>query len=206
MLCHHWYEKQQKKNLLVEFYSYFLGIPIFLLCVANISGVLGEMFRFLYAKVLCRPCYIIKRRRAIARKAKLEEESGISSNRVNTNGWTIDDNINENSIKKTGNTFMNDSNRDDDEHQRNQRITVPLTITMLIIVAYIFIGAAIFHKFEGWTMIQAGYFCFITLGRGKLINEKKKKTIFFLFCFLATIGFGDFVSNIKYSCSCSLLR
>jgi hypothetical protein len=176
--------------------------------VANISGVLGEMFRFLYAKVLCRPCYIIKRRRAIARKAKLEEESGIDSNRVNASGWTLDDNINENSTKKTGNTFVNDPNRDDDDQQRNQRVTVPLTITMLIIAAYIFIGSAIFHKFEGWTMIQAGYFCFITLGKRKFDPLNKSKYCFFVFpFFLATIGFGDFVSNIKYSCSpYSLLR
>ena len=145
--------------------------------MANISGVLGEMFRFLYSKVLCRPCYIIKRRRAIARKAKLEEESGIDSNRVNSSGWTIDDNVHENSNKKTGNTFVNDPNRDDDE-QRNQRVTVPLTITMLIIVAYIFIGAAIFHKFEGWSMVQAGYFCFITLGKSKIHRSKKRKLFF----------------------------
>jgi hypothetical protein len=151
--------------------------------VANISGVLGEMFRFLYAKVLCKPCYMIKRRRALARKAKLEEESGMNGNRVNTSGWTIDDNTNENSTNKTGNTFIKDPNGNDDDQQRNQRITVPLTITMLIISAYIFIGSAIFHKFEGWSMIQAGYFCFITLGiETKFINGKKNR-VFFLFAF-----------------------
>ncbi|CAF4608184.1 unnamed protein product, partial [Rotaria magnacalcarata] len=32
-------------------------------------------------------------------------------------------------------------------------------------------GSGLFHAFEGWTMMQSGYFCFITL---------------------STIGFGDF--------------
>ena len=84
------------------------------------------MFRFLYAKVLCRPCHIIKRRRALARKAKLEEESGMHTNRVNTSGWTIDDNNNDNSMKKTGNTIMNDPNGNVDEQLQNQRVTVPI--------------------------------------------------------------------------------
>ena len=164
---------EEEKHLSIEFSSYSLGIPIFLLCVANISGVLGEMFRFLYAKVLCRPCHSIKRRRALARRAKLEEESGIDSHRRRQNGWTIDDNnTHGNSNKKVGNTFRKDSTRDEDDHHgRNQRITVPLTITMLIIVAYIFIGSAIFHKFEDWTMIQSGYFCFITLGKRNFIDK-----------------------------------
>jgi hypothetical protein len=43
------------------------------------------------------------------------------------------------------------------------KVTVPLTITMLIITAYIVGGAFIFHKFEGWNLIASGYFCFITL-------------------------------------------
>jgi hypothetical protein len=133
------------------------------LCVANISGVLGEMFRFLYGKVICKPCNMIKKRRAMQRKAKLEEESGMDSNRVNTGGWAIDDNNNDNSSKKPPNAFSNDSNLDDDEQRQNQRVTVPLTITMLIIAAYIWAGSMIFHSFEGWTMTQAGYFCFITL-------------------------------------------
>jgi hypothetical protein len=193
MLCNNWY----KKIFVLELYYFLLiGIPIFLLCVANISGVLGEMFRFLYGKVLCKPCHMIQKRRALARKARLEEESGMNITRVNTSAWSIDDNSNDNSIKKTGNTIMNESDGDI-EQQGNQRITVPLTITMLIIAAYIWAGSMIFNKFESWTMTQAGYFCFITLGNEDLICKNIGK--FLCFFYLATIGFGDFVSNIKFS-------
>ncbi len=110
----------------------------------------------------------------MARKAKLEEESGMNINQVNNGGWTIDDNNNDNnSTKKQQNTFMNNTEVGDEEHQGNQRITVPLTITMLIIAAYIWAGSMIFNAFEQWTMTQAGYFCFITLGK-KTFKRKKK--------------------------------
>jgi hypothetical protein len=64
------------------------------------GGVLGEMFRFLYAKILCRPRFAIKRRREMERRIKLEEESGINIHCSNTNGWSIGDNNNTNSTKK----------------------------------------------------------------------------------------------------------
>ncbi len=123
------------------------------------------MFRFLYAKVFCRPYTIIKKHRARTRLAKLEEESGMNVTRVNASGWTIDDNNNDNSNKKpTTNTLINAHVDDEDEQRRNKRVTVPLTITMLIIALYIWAGALLFHRFEDWSMTEAGYFCFITLG------------------------------------------
>ncbi|CAF1147059.1 unnamed protein product [Didymodactylos carnosus] len=144
-----------------------IGIPIFLLCVANISGVLGEMFRFLYSKVICRPCHAIKRKR---HRMKMKNQQDLHPTHM-TAGWTMDDDYN---IDTSGsNKFQQQF--DDDDYETNSgkdRVTVPLTITMLIIAGYIWAGSVLFHKFEEWTMIQSGYFCFITL---------------------ATIGFGDFV-------------
>lgn len=54
-------------------------------------------------------------------------------------------------------------NGDNDDGESEERVTVPLTITMIIITLYILIGALIFNQFEGWTLIQSGYFCYITL-------------------------------------------
>ncbi|CAF3701774.1 unnamed protein product [Adineta steineri] len=146
-----------------------IGIPIFLLCIANISGVLGEMFRFIYGRICCGPCHRIKEHRELARKAKLAEERGVSNNQTDGNGWAAQD---DNSLKKRTNTLANQANVDEDEEIEEPRVTVPLTVTMLIIAAYIWFGSMMFHSFEQWTSTQAGYFCFITL---------------------ATIGFGDFV-------------
>nr|XP_018898295.1 PREDICTED: potassium channel subfamily K member 16 isoform X2 [Bemisia tabaci]XP_018898296.1 PREDICTED: potassium channel subfamily K member 16 isoform X2 [Bemisia tabaci] len=49
---------------------------------------------------------------------------------------------------------------------------VPLLVSLVIIILYIVLGAAIFNKLENWTFLEGSYFCFISLG---------------------TIGFGDFV-------------
>jgi hypothetical protein len=108
---------------------------------------------------------MIKKHRALARKRRLAEESGMDINRVNNNGWSTDDNNNDNSIKKPINTFMNEMDGNPNDQEGNRRIAIPLTITMLIIAFYIWFGSLLFHKFEQWTMIQSGYFCFITLGK-----------------------------------------
>jgi potassium channel subfamily K, invertebrate len=159
-----------------------IGIPIFLLCVANISGVLGEMFRFIYGKIICRPCRIIKKRRAAARKAKLEEDSLANVEQVPTNGWSTESDVNRKSIKKPENAMLANAAVDDGEDQaRNERVAVPLTVTMIIIAGYIWIGSALFHNFEGWSMIQAGYFCFITLGKRNHLRQTFTLSISFSF-------------------------
>lgn len=122
---------------------------------------------------------MIKRRRARARQMKLEEEPG--NQVVKTNDWSVEDDLNDSSMKKQGNnTFMNEIDASQ-EPNAYQRVTVPLTITMLIIAGYIWAGSLIFNKFEGWTMIQAGYFCFITLCRRNVFSRKPMQIWIFLF-------------------------
>ena len=91
--------------------------------------------------------------------------------------------------------LTSDDDLDDEDIRRNRRVTVPLTVTMIIIAAYIWIGSALFHNFEGWTMTQSGYFCFITLGNQSihLSFESNKNTLSF-FCFLKQLS----VSEILY--------
>ena len=66
---------------------------------------------------------------------------------------------------------------DDDDLLDEQKITVPLTITMIVIGGYIFGGAILFGLWEGWDWLQSAYFCFITL---------------------STIGFGDVVPGTDF--------
>ncbi len=157
--------------------------------MANISGVLGEMFRFLYSRIICGPCLFFKKRRAKARKEKIQEETGISSNQPRPSVWRLENDINQ---KIQGKNSMDQNEDIDEELRRNQQTAVPLTVTMIIISGYIAIGAVIFHNFETWTMVQAAYFCFITLGK-KILTSICDILSFFL----ATIGFGDFVSRRK---------
>jgi len=52
------------------------------------------------------------------------------------------------------------------------KVTVPITICLIIIAGYIFAGAVLFTLWEDWDYLTGSYFCFITL---------------------STIGFGDIV-------------
>lgn len=74
---------------------------------------------------------------------------------------------------------------EDDKYEEHEDIwdrmesRVPFGAVILIIIGYICLGAVMFHKFEGWTMVQSVYFSYVTL---------------------ATIGFGDFVcENYSFS-------
>lgn len=147
-----------------------IGIPIFLLCLANISGVLGEMFRFLYAKVLCAPCAFVRKRRELANKAKHQEENEVGKEQIDMNNYSMDDKKKRVSIKRPSDVSM-DRNGLDNYRRRYPRIAVPLTVTMVIIAGYLWLGSILFHNFEGWTMMQSGYFCFITLGKKILIKK-----------------------------------
>ncbi len=70
---------------------------------------------------------------------------------------------------------------DDDDEQEDiwdrMESRVPFGAVILIIVGYILLGALMFSKFEGWTMIESVYFCYITL---------------------STIGFGDYVCKKNF--------
>ena len=73
--------------------------------------------------------------------------------------------------------ILDDDSDDDDDDLDEKKITVPLTITMIVIGGYIFGGAVLFGLWEGWDWLQSAYFCFITL---------------------STIGFGDVVPGTDF--------
>jgi len=151
-----------------------IGIPLFLMCIAKISGVLGDMFRFVYARICCRLC--MKKKNPKANQPI--DETKNTDGKVNQTGITQ---ISDWDTKKNGAKVVDDDELEEDK-ENEDKVTVPLTITMIIITMYILFGALIFHLFEDWGGVEAGYFCYITL---------------------ATIGFGDFVpgqnSKDKYA-------
>lgn len=51
-------------------------------------------------------------------------------------------------------------------------VTVPISLSLAVMVSYICGGAILFGQWEGWGFLDGSYFCFITL---------------------STIGFGDIV-------------
>ena len=168
------------------------------MCLANISSVLGDMFRFLYSRVCCRLCLNRKKKspKALQKETsnanavendmenikKSEEDFDGKVDRVGMESAPEWSKNNKKEIEKANKKELDGAKVVDDnedlendlkgDEEDNEKVSVPLTITMLILTGYIIIGAVIFFKFESWEMISSAYFCFITL---------------------STIGFGDFV-------------
>lgn len=160
-----------------------IGIPIFLLCLANISSILGDMFRFLYSTFLhcvCCCCRIYAHSRRPKNRGKQVNSVGFEY--VGTT--SADPTWPETYRQATDSKFYTDDSRDqsdaidddiddeiDDVFSRMES-RVPILVVITIIIGYICLGAIMFNYFEGWSMTAAVYFCYITL---------------------ATIGFGDYV-------------
>ncbi|XP_074109352.1 uncharacterized protein LOC141534114 [Cotesia typhae] len=72
-------------------------------------------------------------------------------------------------------------------------VRIPISLCLLIILLYVCAGTFIFHRLEGWNLLESSYFCFTSLG---------------------TIGFGDLVPTGRSAstklleelslCACSL--
>lgn len=150
-----------------------LGIPLFLMCLANISGVLGDMFRFVYARICCRLC---NKKKSVQNKSTAEGATeGDDETKAAGKISTIDG---EEGSPNAAKVVDDDEDANFKGEDEQEKVTVPLTITMIIITGYIVIGAVLFNNFENWGMIASGYFCYITL---------------------ATIGFGDYVPGTNQS-------
>lgn len=65
-----------------------------------------------------------------------------------------------------------DSSGASDVDVEDEVITVPVTLSISLMISYIVGGAVLFGEWEGWGILDGSYFCFVTL---------------------STIGFGDIV-------------
>ncbi len=136
-----------------------IGIPLFVVCLTNISSVLGYLFRWSYVKICCGVCNYRKKRKEEKAAANYADphQSAISKNVADgTEARVVDDNED----------LMNEINEKDDI----ENASVPLTVTIMVVTGYIVSGAILFHFTDGFGYIESAYFCFVTLTTiGKLI-------------------------------------
>ena len=132
------------------------------MCVANISGVLGDMFRYVYSRICCRLC--------LKKKAPKQQQSisnqydqDLATARPNdvTPVWGMETDHSEKPPMSTKRDprVVDDPPLDDED----DKVSVPLTVTMLIILAYLGLGGVLYMLTEGWSYVQSIYFCFVTL-------------------------------------------
>jgi len=118
-----------------------IGIPLLLVFMTQIGDWMAVTFRWLYSRILCRWCR--------ARRRDSELPPGVDRK---SKGLAFDE------VGK-------------ERYMPTDLVMVPIMVNLILIFSFIFTGALLFANWEGWSAIEASYFCFITL---------------------TTIGFGDY--------------
>lgn len=130
--------------------------------VAKISGILGDMFRFLYSKVLCYVCINHSRNSKKKSKRRAEEEEEAEENANMEGDGKIVKTDNDKELAKKS-AVVDDDEDEKEEDESFNKVTVPLFLVLSAFVAYIAVGASIFFQLEEWKAIPACYFAFVSL-------------------------------------------
>ncbi|VDO91567.1 unnamed protein product [Heligmosomoides polygyrus] len=153
-----------------------IGIPLMLLFLTNIGDVMAKIFRFLYAQSIRLKFRLIlwhkKRKAAKIRRAnslvsrltrahRVKADSSIDSFAVG--GPDVEDLL-------TARVEMEQLEVRETAQAQLEKISVPLSLVVLTMFAYLIAGTILFKLWEGWTFLESFYFCYISL---------------------TTIGFGD---------------
>lgn len=154
-----------------------IGIPIFLLCLANISSVLGDIFRFMYAGLLRCVCCVCRTYTRNRRRTKRRTRTGKNKPKedIDYTGTASLDPTWPEAMQNTDEKYSDEEYEDEEEdgdiwdHIEGR---VPFGAVVLIIIGYICLGAFMFNRFEKWSLTSSVYFCYVTL---------------------STMGFGDYV-------------
>lgn len=72
------------------------------------------------------------------------------------------------SVMDENSLYGDDYDAEDNTYMR----PVPIWLCVFLVVGYILGGMCLFHSWEGWDLLDAAYFCFITLTTIGKLNEK----------------------------------
>lgn len=150
------------------------GMPVFLLYMANMGDILAKSLKWTYSKVcICRrpaPRYdpSVAWRSA---EATLRAPVGPAG----PHGGYPGEDVTSIGTASWGGGGEGEGN---EERQDVSNVNIPITVSLVIMVALLYGGTLLFEKYEKWDPLTAFYFCFISL---------------------TTIGFGDYVPGLSYT-------
>ena len=146
-----------------------IGVPLFLLYLSNIGEIFATSFKWTYSR-LCK-CQLLRGRgrrqyrvEALPNAIHGLDEQG---SRVTASEGSI-----ESSICSGEEEDDYDVEVDENKPESLNRVSVPISLSLTVMISYICGGAILFGELEKWDFLDGSYFCFITL---------------------TTIGFGDMV-------------
>lgn len=151
------------------------GMPVFLLYMANMGDILAKSLKWTYSKVcICRrpaPRYdpsVAWRSAEATLRAPVGPAAGHG-------GYPGEDVTSIDTASWSGGDGDGGGN---EERQDVSNVNIPITVSLVIMVALLYGGTVLFEKYEEWDPLTAFYFCFISL---------------------TTIGFGDYVPGLSYT-------
>ena len=146
-----------------------IGVPLFLLYLSNIGEIFATSFKWTYSR-LCK-CQLLRGRgrRQYRVEALPNAIHGLDErgSRITASEGSI-----ESSICSGEEEEDYEDEVDENKPESLNRVSVPISLSLTVMISYICGGAILFGELEKWGFLDGSYFCFITL---------------------TTIGFGDMV-------------
>ena len=156
-------------RLVTIFYA-LIGIPLTLLCLANMGSFLGNCFRCFYKRLcqflmwLCCPQQY-RFRPQYKRNKHVRHSREVVADEIHP--------LRAKSVDADNDVTVVVTEEEEEKSLKEEPVRVPVIVSFLIVASYIFGGAVLFSWWEeDWDYLIGSYFCFITL---------------------STIGFGDYV-------------
>lgn len=151
------------------------GIPLMLLCLANMGSTMADAFRFIYRNVCCSYCNLVKKRRNLRAFQSVDLSRSTATPAAAAQGATsnhhTEDAATETSAPNSPNVVEFVDNFDIDY----RKTTIPISVTLSLLSSYLILGAVLFSEWENWKFLDGAYFCFVTLatiGLGDLVPGK----------------------------------